>query len=61
MELFFEKQMKSDYKVDCKGLIIAPGYIDIHLNGKPVQTSCKSAEVQTPTVHWVFMSTCRTF
>ena len=31
--LFFEERQKADVKIDCNNLIIAPGYIDIHLNG----------------------------
>ena len=31
--LFFEEKRKPDIMVDCNNLIVAPGYIDIHLNG----------------------------
>ena len=37
MFLFFEQQVKADFKINCHGLIIAPGFIDIHLNGKKMK------------------------
>jgi len=33
MALFFEEKRKADIKIDCQNFIVAPGYIDIHLNG----------------------------
>ena len=37
---FFDVAKRSDEEVDCKGLILAPGYIDIQCNGK--LTICNS-------------------
>ena len=32
--LFFEQRKEADIVVDCKQAIIAPGYIDLQINGK---------------------------
>ncbi|KAL4230192.1 putative N-acetylglucosamine-6-phosphate deacetylase [Mactra antiquata] len=32
-KLFFEEQAYADVQIDCKGCIIAPGYIDVQING----------------------------
>ena len=31
--LFFDENIAADVKIDCKGLLIAPGYIDVQING----------------------------
>lgn len=31
--IFFEENILADIKIDCKGLLIAPGYIDVQING----------------------------
>ncbi|XP_060580007.1 N-acetylglucosamine-6-phosphate deacetylase-like [Ruditapes philippinarum] len=32
-KLFFDEQAYADVQIDCKGCIIAPGYIDVQING----------------------------
>ena len=32
--VFFDENVTADIKIDCKGLLIAPGYIDVQINGK---------------------------
>ena len=33
-KLFFEEKSDADIQIDCGGHIIAPGYIDVQINGK---------------------------
>lgn len=33
-KLFFDEEGFADHKVDCKNKIIAPGFIDVQINGK---------------------------
>lgn len=32
-KIFFGEKIKADVKVDCQNLIIAPGFIDVQING----------------------------
>jgi len=32
--VFFDEQVKSHCRIDCGGAIIAPGYIDLQINGE---------------------------
>lgn len=32
-KLFFDEEGYADQRVDCEGLIIAPGFIDVQING----------------------------
>lgn len=34
IKLFYQDKKSPDVTVDCKGLIVAPGFIDIQINGK---------------------------
>lgn len=34
-KLFFDEEGFADHKVDCGNKIIAPGFIDVQINGKP--------------------------
>lgn len=33
-KLFFDEKGYADETVDCKGCIVAPGFIDVQINGK---------------------------
>lgn len=33
-KVFFDEKAQSSYKVDCKGALLAPGFIDVQINGK---------------------------
>lgn len=36
-KIFFDEKVKADVKVDCENLIIAPGFIDLQINGKNIE------------------------
>lgn len=33
-QVFFDEQIKADKQIDCDGAIIAPGFIELQINGK---------------------------
>ena len=37
MKLFYEEQVSPSREIDCTGLIVAPGFIDIQINGKCIR------------------------
>lgn len=41
-QLFYEEKRRPDQIVDCQGLIVAPGFIDLQINGddSPLQYMC---------------------
>lgn len=39
-KIFFEEKLKASKKINCQGALIAPGYIDVQINGKFVQQKC---------------------
>lgn len=36
--IFFDKKDSADVRVDCRGLLIAPGFIDVQVNGNDLLT-----------------------
>lgn len=38
--IFFDKKDYADIKIDCKGLLIAPGFIDLQVNGNIILRLC---------------------
>jgi N-acetylglucosamine-6-phosphate deacetylase len=32
--VFFDEKISADIQIDCKGALIAPGFIDLQINGK---------------------------
>lgn len=41
-KLFYEEKASSHLKFDCRGNLIAPGFIDLQINGKRVKNSFHS-------------------
>lgn len=39
-KLFFDEQAYADNQVDCGGAIVAPGFIDVQINGGICESSC---------------------
>lgn len=37
-KLFFDQKRVADFMYDCTGLIVAPGFIDLQINGKLILT-----------------------
>ena len=35
-QIFFDEKIQADKQIDCNDLIIAPGFIDVQINGKDV-------------------------
>jgi N-acetylglucosamine-6-phosphate deacetylase len=33
-KVFFDEKIVADVQIDCKGALIAPGFIDLQINGK---------------------------
>jgi N-acetylglucosamine-6-phosphate deacetylase len=33
-KVFFDEKISADIQIDCKGALIAPGFIDLQINGK---------------------------
>jgi N-acetylglucosamine-6-phosphate deacetylase len=44
-KLFFEECVTADLFVDCKGMLIVPGFIDVQINGRFYSRFCLNCQV----------------